>query len=187
MMKKPYAPDIDNPYPFPTPKPTGNGNNGGGKGNGPRMPDVLGPGGVKNLAIDMAEEFGGTTKAWKKDIREPYVYNFKYGKGGGGKGGGKSDPNGPGTGPNGTGGDNGGFDPSRPDHRMAQMQAMQGQMPMQRGFLPATQPMNQAPTSGIFAAQQQMQPMQGQRPNQAQQPQLPPEILAMMRARQMGR
>lgn len=174
--------------PDPRTGPRTGGTDGKGGNNNSLEFEAFLPGQLNALSGQLSR-FGGTKKGWKGDLRDmtaPMEVGlpkpFRRG-GGGNNGGGKDDPNNPRPKPDGTGGHNGGFDPSRPDHKMVPMA-----MPMQRGFLQAGQPMNQMPTSGIFAAQQQMQqPMQAQQPGAAQQPQLPPEILAMMRARQMGR
>lgn len=163
---KPYHPDdSDMTY-----DPKKNGGKGGGKGNATGGMNVLGPGGNKNLAEDMAEGFGGTVQQWMKNIKEPYRYKFNYGGGGNGGGNGNgggdptADPNKP----------DGGFDPAYP-HRMMPP-AAQGAMPL-----------------GLLANPAAPQPQLGMLANQTPQPganiqqqQLPPEILAMIRARMGG-
>lgn len=174
-----YAPDKDDPYPKPKPKPKPGGNNGSGGLNNISMPAFM-PGQLGALASQLSH-VSGSTGAWKDDLRDMTApMHMSLGNRGGGNGG-NNGHNGGGNHNNGGGKDpatpvdtGGGFDPSSPRSRMAPM----GMMP--RGFLQAGQPMTQAPPAGIFAARSPMQ-------QQAPQLQLPPEIQAMMRARQMGR
>lgn len=173
-----YAPDINNPIPMPV----DNGNNNNHRGGGNRLP-AFQPGQLKALASQLSVGFGGGLGAWKRNLRNTYDptpmkdFNFGGSHGGGNNnnGGGNNNNGGgnnPGTGPK--PGD-GGFDPSRPDHRMAPMMAQQ---PMQQ----QAQQM-QMPQMGLLAGQ--MQPMQqGQQPQQ-QNPlgDIPPEVLAFIRSR----
>lgn len=177
-----YAPDIDNPYPKPKPKPTGDNSGGGGNGNNTLSFPAFLPGQLNALAAQLGT-FGGTQKQWKNDLRDMTApmriglstrgnENGNGGRSGGGNGGGK-DPRDPVV-------DDGGFDPSRPRNRS---------MPMAmapRGFLQAGQPMNIAPTSGLFAAAAQVPgQMQASAQNQVapHRQQLPPEIMRFMSQR----
>ena len=177
-MAKRYAPDKNDPYPKPGRDNGGRGVNRGNGGGITRMPDVLGPGGAKNLAIDMAEEFGGTVKAWQKDINAPIKSPYNYGRGGNGNGNGGNNPGGPVVVPGGNPNDPGLVVPGGGDLRGLNNTPMQPRVSQQRGFLNPGAAQNQMPTKGIFAAQQQARPAPQQ---------LPPEIMAWMRAQQMGR
>lgn len=196
MMNKPYAPDIGHPYPG-GPKPGGNngGGHGGGRGGGQKWATMGGfiPGQISSIAEDLASGYGGETDEMKDYLRDVYSpvkipqFNFGGGNGNGGKGkgkgGGKGDPTKPGNNPNGTG-TTGGFDPSRPDHRMAQAMPMArpmiGQPAMAQGFLaPPQQQMQSAPMQQGFLGAQPVGDM-GQIQGPAR---LPPEILAMMQRR----
>lgn len=87
-----YAPDKNDPYD----KGGNNGGNGGGK---PFR--VTQPVEIRSLAGDMADEFGGSLRGWRRHIRQPSRPVFDFG-GGGHRGDGKD-------------GDGGKPDPGRPD------------------------------------------------------------------------
>lgn len=162
-MRRPFAPDIGNPFPGIA---AGGGNNGGnnggggnGNGRGPR-PQFM-PGQIRGLANDMQLGYGGTDEKWKSYLNGIYDpvslaggFNFSGGNGGrnggGNNGGGGNNPgNGGGGGNNGNNGNNGqggGFTPSAPRNNMAAMQMQPPQMgllgsPMQASRAPQSSPL----------------------------------------------
>lgn len=168
-----YAPDKDDPFPKPR---GGKGGNKGGRGNGNSVPNVLGPGGVASLAEDMAEEFGGSKSAWRKDIRQPFKSNFNWGNGG--NGGGRGGKDGPGV--------NVPVDPGKPfPNGPDTFGPRRAAAP--RGLFDAAPQAAQAPSRGLLSQAVPNAPQTQQAPQQPQQAQLPPEILAWVRANQMRR
>ena len=126
-----------------------------------KVPAFVRPSEIASLAEDMSEEFGGSEKGWRRDIRDPYVYKFNYGgrnQGGNNRGGngGNNDGHNPVVIPNVNqpGVNPGGFNPNRPQN--AQMPA-QLPMPTQDLQRRAMSNMEMSPALNTAYMQQRMQ------------------------------
>jgi hypothetical protein len=123
------------------------------------------PGQLRGLAKNLSWGFGGGMGRWKKQLRSPYSQTtiFSFGGGnGGGNGGGKDKPVGPDGVPL---PDDGGHTPVYPQHRSA----------APAGILASAVPVEN-PNGGLLSVPNNM--------NQLVETQLPPEILAILRAQQ---
>lgn len=166
---KPYHPDDSGMTQADKDKKKKTGGNNGGGNNG-AMAAFL-PGQKRMLAKDLSWGFGGGFGKWKKAMNAPYGKTeiFTIGSGAGnGNGTGKGNPTDPRVPGDPTGG---GVTPIRPQNAIP----MQGIMPA--GILasvPASMPnMAQQQPGGILGGLDQLDPSG-----------LPPEILAILRARQ---